>query len=189
MRRLSADLGRFLARWRFASLLFTIVVAVPSALHSQDALVRAWPVAVGSRVRVLTPAFGEEEGTAVSVTRDLLVLRPTDDTAYQPIPLAQITKLDVSTGTYSRKGTLAGVGFLFGAGVGAILGAVSYPKPTCDSRVETCFNNLVGPGSRKSSAIVGGAILGLLGAAVGAFVGAQPSDTWAPVTLPYSTRR
>lgn len=171
---------------RFPSLLLMIVVALPSDLHAQDAMVHAWPVAAGSRVRVQTPAFGKEEGTAVSVTGDSLIFRAADDAAFQPIPLAQITKLDVSTGTYSRKGMFAGVGFLIGAGVGAIAGAESYPKPTCDSRVQTCFNNLVGPGSRKSSAILGGVLVGLVGAAVGAFVGADPIDRWAPVTLPNS---
>jgi hypothetical protein len=175
---------------RFASLLLTmIVVAVPSALHAQEAMVRVWPVAVGSRVRVVTPAFGTQEGIAVSATTDSLIFRPADDTAHEPLPLAQITRLDLSTGTYSRKGMFAGIGFLMGAGVGAVAGAASYPKPTCDTRLQTCFNNLVGPRSRKGSAILGGALVGLLGAAVGAFVGAQPSDTWAPVALPYSRRQ
>jgi hypothetical protein len=169
-------------------LLAMVVVAAPPALRAQDTMVRAWPVAVGSRVRVLTPAFGTQEGVAVSVTTDSLIFRPADDTAHEPIPLAQITKLDMSTGTYSRKGTFAGVGFLIGATVGAVAGAASYPKPTCDTRLQTCFNNLVGPGSRKSSAILGGALLGLVGAALGAFVGAQPTDTWASVALPYSRR-
>jgi hypothetical protein len=175
---------------RFPSLLLTVVVAVPSALYSQSVMIRAWPVAVGSRVRVLTPAFGKEEGTAVSVTRDSLILRAADNSEYQPIPVTQITKLDVSTGTYSRKGMFAGIGFLIGAGAGAIVGAASYPKPTCDTRVQTCFNNFVGPGSRKGSAVLGGVLLGLVGAAVGAFVGATPIDTWAPVGLPsHSTRQ
>jgi hypothetical protein len=174
---------------RFASLLVAIVVAVPSALQSQTAMVRAWPVAVGSRIRVQTPAFGKEEGTAALVTKDSLIFRGDNDTAYQPIPLTQITKLDVSTGKYSRKGMFAGVGFIFGAGVGAILGAASYPKPTCDNRVQICFNNVVGPGSRSSSAVLGGVLLGLVGAAVGAFVGSQQIDTWAPVVLPNSTRQ
>jgi hypothetical protein len=169
-------------------LLATVVVAAPPALHAQDATIRVWPVAIGSRVRVVTPAFGTQEGIAVSVTGDSLIFRAADDSEYQPIPVAQITKLDMSTGTYSRKGTFAGVGFLIGATVGAVAGAASYPKPTCDTRLQTCFNNLVGPGSRKSSAILGGALLGLVGAALGAFVGAQPTDTWASVALPYSRR-
>jgi hypothetical protein len=171
---------------RFPSLLLTLLVAAPSVLHSQDAMVHAWPVAAGSRVRVVTPAFGKEEGTAVSVTQDALILRATGDTAYQPIPLAQVTKLDVSTGTYSRKGTFAGIGLLIGAGAGAIAGAASYPKPTCDRRTQICFDKLVGPGSRRASAVVGGLLLGLIGAAVGAFVGADPIDKWAPVAVPSS---
>jgi hypothetical protein len=171
---------------RFPSLLLTILVAVPSALHSQAAMIHAWPIAAGSRVRVVTPAFGREEGTAVSVAPDALILRATDDTAFQPIPLGQITKLDVSTGTYTRKGMFAGIGLLIGAGAGAIAGAASYPKPTCDRRVQMCLNNFVGPGSRRASAVVGGLLLGLIGAAFGAFVGAAPTDTWAPVALPSS---
>jgi hypothetical protein len=174
---------------RFAPLLLTIVVAAPSLVRSQEAMIRSWPVAAGSRVRVETPAFGEQEGIAVVVTNDSLVLRVADDSAHEPIPLAQITKLDVSTGAYSRKGALSAVGFLVGAGVGAILGAAAYPKPTCDRRVQTCFDNIAGPGSRRGSAILGGALLGLVGAAVGAMVGAEPRYTWAPVSLPYSMRR
>jgi hypothetical protein len=169
---------------RFPSLLLAVLLAVPSALHSQAAMVRAWPIAAGSHVRVLTPAFGKQEGTAVSVTKDSLIFRAANDAAFQPIPVAQITKLDVSTGTYSRKGTYAGVGLLIGAGLGAIAGAASYPKPTCDNRVQMCFNNIVGPGSRKGSAILGGVLLGLVGAGVGAWVGSDPIDKWAPVALP-----
>jgi hypothetical protein len=174
---------------RVRSLLLAMLVASPSVVHSQDATVRLWPVAVGSKVRVVTPAFGMQEGTVVSVAGDSLAFRPTGDTiAYQPIPIGQITELEVSTGTYSRKCAFAAIGFLVGAGAGAIAGAASYPKPTCDRRVQTCFDKIVGPGSRKSSAIVGGALLGLVGAAVGAFIGSQPIDRWVPVALANSTQ-
>src|SRR3954452_5103248 len=129
---------------RFASLMLTMVVAVPSALHSQDAMVRAWPVAAGSRIRIRTPAFGEQEGTLVSVKGDSLMFRAADEIAYLPIAMSQVTRLDVSTGTHSRTGTMAAFGFLIGAGAGAILGAWSYPEPTCDTRVQYCVK--IGPG-------------------------------------------
>src|SRR5436305_2766265 len=97
---------------RFAFLMLTIVVAVPSALHSQDAMVRAWPVAAGSRIRLRTPAFGEQEGIAVSVKDDSLMFRAADDTTYLPIAMSQVTKLDVAIGTHSRTGTMAALGSL-----------------------------------------------------------------------------
>jgi hypothetical protein len=173
---------------RITPLLLTIVVAAPSAVRSQEAMVRSWPVAAGSRVRVQTPAFGEEVGTAVSVTGDSLIFRAAEDTAYQPFRLAQLTKLDVSTGTHSTKAMEAAFGFLIGAGAGAIIGAWAYDRPTCGSSTQICID-IMGPGSRSGSAVLGGAILGLFGAAVGAIAGAHPSDTWVPVALPHSVRQ
>src|SRR4051812_13941998 len=97
---------------RFASFVLTIAVAVPSVVHSQEATVRSWPVAVGSRIRVASPVFGKQVGIAASVAGDSIMFRSANDTAYRPIALAQISKLEVSTGTHSTKALKATYGFL-----------------------------------------------------------------------------
>jgi hypothetical protein len=172
---------------RIALLLLAIASTIPTTVRSQEAAVRTWPLAVGSRVRVTSPVFGTKVGTAASVSADTLIFRAGNDTAHQPVVLSQIAHLEVMAGTHTTKAKDSGIGFLLGAAAGGILGAASYQKPTCDPN--TFCIDFFGPSSRDASALAGGVLGALVGAAVGAIAGMRSSDTWAPIVLPYSMRQ
>src|SRR4051812_33994974 len=91
---------------RITSALCALALMAPVPGFSQ--LAPPDPVAVvdaGSRVRIAAPVFGKKKqiGTVVSVTGDTLVLRRGAATAIQPLATSDITTLEVSKGTYTRK--------------------------------------------------------------------------------------
>jgi hypothetical protein len=141
-------------------------------------------VDAGSRVRIAAPVFGSKKqvGTVVSVTRDTLVLRQGATTANRSVAVSDITAMEVSKGTYSRKAKGALWGLLIGAGTGAALGYISYqePEPCQDF---SCFGTIFGPGSKGGSAAWGAAAGGVLGAVVGTLVGMRPTESWVPGTV------
>jgi hypothetical protein len=161
-------------------LLLLVVCALPgTAAGAQSMQGVAWPVAAGSRVRVVSPAVGDREqtGRVVLATADSLVFEPAaNDIAFR-IPTSSILKLQVSQGTHTRRAKGALYGFLIGAGTGAILGAAAYKKSDCS---EIC----IFPDSRGFDAAVVGTALGLVGTVVGAIAGSHAVDTWVPVALP-----
>ncbi|HEY3113510.1 MAG TPA: hypothetical protein VGJ62_07495 [Gemmatimonadaceae bacterium] len=109
------------------------------------------------------------------------VLRQGASTTHQSIPTSDITALEVSKGTYTRKGKGAFWGLMIGAGVGAVAGYVSYtePKPCPDF----CINFDIGPSSKGSSAAFGAVAGGIVGALFGTFFGRHATDAWAPATI------
>jgi len=147
---------------------------VPLArLKAQDAPV----LEPGARVRVSTAPQASKPawivGTVIAVTGDRLAIRPQHDSG-GPIDIARntVTRLELSRGRHSKALTGLGVGFLVGAGAGAIIGPTAFGAgrdlaPT-DAR-------LIGAGFGA----VAGALIGL---AVGA---GSKSERWqtVPVTL------
>jgi hypothetical protein len=138
-------------------------------------------VDAGSRVRIAAPVFGPKKqvGMVVSVTRDTLVLRQGAATANRSVAVSDITALEVSKGTHTRKAKGSLWGLLIGAGTGAVLGYVTY-KP-CQGL--SCLGNIFGPSSKGGSAAWGAAAGGVLGAAVGALVGMSATESWVPATV------
>ena len=168
---------------RFIMTVCAIAAMTPVPGLSQMSPAEAARVDAGSRVRIAAPVFGGNKrvATVVSVTGDSLVLRQGISTNYQSVAKSDITALEISRGTHTRKGKGALWGLLIGAGAGAALGYVSYKEPTCQGF--ECFGEIWGPTSKSGSAGFGAAVGGILGAGVGALIGMRSRESWEPATV------
>lgn len=169
---------------RFRELMLAAALISPAAMNAQMGVSVAWPVAAGSRVRILSPVIGDQRqvGIAASASRDTLMFRPAAEGASTfAIATPNIAQLELSTGTHTRKAKGAGVGFLIGAVVGGVLGAATYKADQC---TEIC----IFPDSRGFDASLGGVLLGVAGAIVGTVIGASHTDTWVPVAVPHASQ-
>ena len=172
---------------RFIYTLCAVVLTTPVVGSSQkiDTTV-VGVVDAGSRVRIAAPVFGTEKqvGMVVSVTRDTLVLRRGANLSTQSVATSDITALEVSKGTYTRKGKGALWGLLIGAGTGAVLGYALYQEPKCDPQnFFGCGINILGPNSKGSNAAWSGVAGGIVGAVIGTLFGMGSREAWAPATL------
>jgi hypothetical protein len=176
------------------SCLALLMAASPSA--AQDAPAAApdipasdWPVAVGSRVRIrsallndvrnqYTPlGFRYATGTVVSATPDTLTFRADGDSAAATaiIPTRRILNLEIARGTHDNMAKGALMGSLAG-----LIGGEAFAAITHNSCQEGNCDGFYGPG-----VLLTGRLIGLLGgAAIGAWMGRRPSDTWVPVAVP-----
>jgi hypothetical protein len=159
---------------RFMSTLCAVVLMTPVAGMAQTSQPDVIQVDSGSRVRVAAPVFGRRKqvGTVVSLTRDTLLLREGADPIFQPVATSEITALDVASGTHTRKGKGALLGFVLGAGIAGGISAMSWQK--------TSDFDFGRAGDAAFYAVPGG----LIGAVVGMLAGAQQTETWVPVNLP-----
>ncbi len=139
-------------------------------------------VDTGSRVRIAAPVFGPEKqvGTVVSLTRDTLGLRQGASTVSRFVATSDITALEVSRGTHTRKAKGALWGLLIGAGSGAVLGYALYKAPNCDNQTFPGCITIYGPDSKGSTALLSGVGGGILGLLVGTLVGMGATETWVP---------
>lgn len=168
---------------RLTRVVFALALVAP-ALPAQSSLIPAWPVASGTRVRVLSPMLGDKKqvGLVVSATRDTLSFHPEKRPAYTAISTSDIRQLEISQGTHTRrlKGALFGflVGAAGGGALGPAIGAATHVK--CDSSVPGPCTNW----TRSWDALYGAISGGVLGAIVGALAGGRAVDTWVPVAVP-----
>jgi hypothetical protein len=156
-------------RRRLAVLLVSLLM-VPRVIAGQN-VTPAARVAPGARVRVTHPAEGTRVGTALAITDDLLFVRWSNDSDTVGVPLAEVTRLDVSDGRNTHR-TLkrTGIGIVAGAGLGAIIGAVSTDK----SQPFITQGELAG---------VGALLVGTLGGLMGLVSGVLQSEPWQEVPL------
>jgi len=152
-------------RRSFAALLAGLFL-VPQAISAQA-------VTAGTRVRVTHPGEGTRTGTVVGLTADTLEVRLAGHSEASHLPLAQVTRLDVSLGTQRRLARFAGIGFLAGGTLGAVTGALA--ESNCEGELFCA-----GPGG---GAIIGGAFFGAVGGIIGLIAGAVPSEKWERVPL------
>jgi hypothetical protein len=146
-------------------LVTSLAIAPLAAVASQEPAV----INPGDRVRVTAPSVlgGPFAGTVLTRDPDSLVVQGGTET--RRLPLASITRLDLSRGRKSHTLLGAGVGFLVGAGVGGALFA-SDPY-SCDEVHSACI-------------VLGAVALGAAGALVGAVTGALVrTERWAEVPL------
>ena len=169
---------------RFMPTLCAVVLMTPVVGLSQSSQPQEIRVDTGSRVRIAAPIFGPEKqvGTVVSLTRDTLGLRQGASTASRLVATSDITALEVSRGTHTRKAKGALWGLLIGAGTGAVLGYTLYQAPKCDNQGFGCVV-WIGPDSKGSNAVYSGVAGGILGLVVGTLVGQGATETWVPGTV------
>jgi hypothetical protein len=161
-------------------ILFAASLMTPVLATAQMAPSPQWPVAAGSVVRIESSVLGSglQNGTVTAATYDTLVFQPKAEVAPIPIATPNIVKLEIASGKQTHKARGALVGFLIGAGAGAVLGAATYKKADCSE----CLYFV--PDSRSFDATLGALLIGSVGAVVGTLMGAHPSDTWVPVAVP-----
>jgi len=139
-------------------------------------------VKTGDKVRVSAPALElkEEVGRVAATRRDTIVLTGHRNTDSLPIPVAAITRLDVSAGRGPLGWKGAGVGALIGGGAGALAGIV------VGSAVGNAFDAFDGSGSSEiGGAVVGAVFGGVFGASAGALIGALiPGERWKRADMP-----
>ena len=160
---------------RFIRTLYMAALMVPTLTVAQNAPSGSWPIAAGSRVRVLSPVLGDQAqtGSVGSATSDTLVFLPHKTSSSTAIGTPNIVRLDVSTGTHSNKLKGALLGFALGAGVGAVIGSATYHP--CNN----CFDILGRGGNIAAGSVVGA----LVGTAGGMLIGSRRSDSWVPVPI------
>jgi hypothetical protein len=164
---------------RVVAILFCVAgAAAPAQLSAQTLAVSDWPIAAGSRVRIVSPVFGKRAvtGNVVSATSDTLVFRAVKDSVSRSIPTPNIAKIEVATGTHTRKLGGALLGLFIGAGAGAIVGATSYSPSKC---TDFCIDF-----GRGFDAAVAGTLGAVAGTVVGLIAGSRERDTWVPVGVP-----
>ena len=124
----------------------------------------------GERIRVRHAGESARVGTLVALTNDTLVVRWANDSAASRLPVAQVSRLEVSRGTERRILPRTGRGFIFGAAAGAVIGFAGGAMEDCEHEL-ICF----GP---AGGALAGATVLGVTGAVIGALTGLAPSERW-----------
>ncbi len=153
---------------RFSIIPFAVLAFTP--LHSATAQV---PVRPGARVRVTGPPICpptyticvggprlQSVGTFVTWEADSLIMESNGNVL--ALPLDSVTKLEVSWGRKTNTGMGAGIGFLLGGVVGAVVGYASYDK--C---VPEGWFSCIGPDFGSEG-------IGLGGLVIGAIMGGSP---------------
>lgn len=161
---------------RFVLMFCMAALVSPTRAAAQADSVPEWPVAAGSRVRILTPVLGKRHvtGDVVAATPDTLLFRAARESTSTAISTPNIVSIEIARGTHTNTARGGFGGFVLGALVGAAIGAAASPPP--------CSNCL--DFSQGAAALGGGLTGGVIGALVGAAIGKRPSDTWVPVALP-----
>jgi hypothetical protein len=162
--------------------LVVLLVMLASTASAQAPGTVAASVQPGARIRVSAPGAGTLTGRVVSVEGDSLRVARDRSADTLRIAQSQLTSLDVSVGRHKRRWRGAGLGFLGGAALGAVVGAATYKKPDCSGEAYFCD---LGQGF---DATFGAALLGGVGAVVGAIIGGGSADDWQPVALRRSAR-
>jgi hypothetical protein len=147
------------------------VLLVASVLVPQ--VISAQAVMPGTRVRVAHPGEGIRTGTLVALTADTLEVRLAGHAEVSHVPLAQVTRLDVSLGKQRRLMRFAGVGLVVGGAVGAATGAAAG---------SSCDGEFLCPGA-GGGAVLGGVFLGSVGGIIGLIAGVVPTERWERVPL------
>lgn len=164
-----------MTRIGLVGLLVCMASLVASAGQAQAAGIAHQSLVEGTRVRVSTAHRRDPiTGVVVSHSADTLVVRSDRDLATMALPSAQISRVDISRGRRTQKLRGATIGFLGGAGIGALVGYATY-EPSCGSEGFICLD--FGP---EFDAAVAGSLLGALGAVAGTLVGNREREHWKP---------
>ena len=167
---------------RYISMLYALVLGVPVVSFAQIPGSSERQVQAGSRVRILSPVFGDktQTGTVVSSSPESLVFRLNAESAPQTLSTSTIKRMDVSIGTRAHKMKGALIGFATGALVGGIVTYATWQRPTCKDP-NGGFGCIALDFGRSGDAAFAAGGIGILGTFAGMLIGARHTDTWAPV--------
>ncbi len=146
-------------------------------------LARRGLLAPGARVRLYASQtadgrYGRFVGQIVSRVPDSLTLKPEDDLPVV-VPVASITRLEVSRGRRSNWAEGAGIGLLVGAATGAIIGLASGDDPPCPRSGWFCSRWTAGTKAGALAVVFGG-----VGGVIGLIIGASTTtERWVEVPL------
>jgi hypothetical protein len=163
---------------RLVRILCIGVAVAPALSAAQAAPIPDWPIAVGSRVRILSPVLGDSQqiGNVVSATWDTLVFLPAKQSTSTAVGTPNIIRIDVAKGKHTQMGKGAIMGFLMFGGAFAFITNATYDSG--------CHPECLWVTTRRSETLIAGVLGGLLGAFAGAAVGGRQTDTWVPVAVP-----
>jgi len=148
-----------------------------------------WPIAVGTRVRIRSAFVSDVRdqygplgnryatGSVVSATPDTLTFRADGDSAAATaiIPTRRILNIEISRGTHTNKVRDALIG-----SAGGLVAGEAFAAMTHNSCQEGNCDGFYAPG-----VLITGRLIGVVaGAAIGAWMGRRPSDTWVQVNVP-----
>lgn len=151
-----------------------LLVMLAAAASAQESGRLPPEVQPGARIRASVSGADAMIGRVIAVRGDSLHMVADRSTDTVHVAANQLTSLDLSIGRHKRRWAGAGIGFLGGAALGALLGRLSYQPSNC-----TEFLCDLGPEANE----IGGAILGsVLGALVGGGIGAGTADEWMPLS-------
>jgi hypothetical protein len=131
-------------------------------------------IARGSRIRITELGGVPRAGTVVAIGADTVVLKLDSNGDTVTFSLAKLSRLEVSRGRKGHAAAGAGLGFLIGAGTGAMLGL------NCEN--DGCLSGSDEPVA--AAAGIGGIVAGVVGGVVGA---SQKTEKWEEVPLDAST--
>jgi hypothetical protein len=164
---------------RFATAVLLLVLARPDALIGQSAPVVVSAISPGARVRITQVGQKPRVAIMVAPRADTMMVRWGENTNVVAVPLADVSRLDVSTGRHRKLVRGAVVGTLSAGTAGLLLGAATY-SPCKSTEMFGCF---LAPASRGEQALIGGALGGALGLVVGTLTGVPRRDSWQQVPL------
>jgi hypothetical protein len=166
-------------------MLYAIVLGVPLVSFAQIPGGSERQLQSGSRVRILSPVFGDQKQTVtvVSSSPESLVYRLTTQSEPQTLSTASITGMDISAGSHSNKLKGLLIGLATGAVVGGIVGYATWQRPTCKDP-NGGFGCIAIDFGRSGDAAFAGGLGGIVGAFTGLLIGSRQSEVWVPVTVP-----
>lgn len=129
----------------------------------------------GARVRATTPGAGSVTGRVVAMDDDSLQVVRDHSADTVRVATSQLSALDLSVGQHKRRWAGAGLGFLAGMAIGAVVGGLSYHKSNCTE----LFCDL----GAQYDVFAGAVLLGGAGTIAGAIIGAGSAEDWRPVVL------
>lgn len=145
--------------------ILAVALVIPAVVDAQ--LPR---VGTGARVRITVPKEGIHKyvTTVQAVREDSIEVAARGGSRI--LAIRDVTSLDISLGKRSRFFFLASAGLGAGVVTGGLIGAVAYQE---------CRDCFFGPANRAQSALLGAVVVGTLGLAAGALLGAVVRvDEW-----------
>lgn len=162
---------------RLLPALLCVLLGAPHALAAQDATHDPF-LTPGSRVRVTYAGEDARIGTLIALAPDTLAVEWANGGGTSRLARSRVTRVDVSRGIQpGKRASRAKLGFYIGGGIGLAIGALSASSNSQCAGSDDCDDVVNG-----LATVMGAAMLGGVGAVVGAISG-QASEKWVNARL------